>query len=118
MWQAVYHCIITATTVGYGDMYISTENGRLWACFHLMLSVCLLASLISETSMLAAKRQKLIEKADRIQKQCNRDLILSLDKDNNGLDMFEFVTGMLIKLEIVEEEEVQSYIDIFKGLDE
>jgi len=116
--DALYHCIITATTVGYGDIKIATDAGRLWACFHLMLSVCLLAALISEVGALQESRRLMLEKSARIKRQVNRELILSLDKDGNGLDKFEFVIGMLIKLEMVPEEDVQTFIDTFEHLDE
>lgn len=117
LWQAFYHCLITATTVGYGDMFISTEDGRLFACAHLMLSVCLLAALISEVGKVQATRAGMVERVERVRKQLDRDLILSLDKDQNGLDKFEFVTGMLVKLELVPEEEVTSFVELFEFLD-
>lgn len=41
--DAMYHCLVTATTVGYGDISISTEAGKIWATFHILLSVCLYA---------------------------------------------------------------------------
>ena len=37
--QSFYHCIITATTIGYGDVTITTETGRFFACIHILLSV-------------------------------------------------------------------------------
>jgi hypothetical protein len=39
---ALYHCFVTATTVGYGDVSNSTQNGRLWSCFHILISVAML----------------------------------------------------------------------------
>jgi len=117
MWEAFYHCVITATTVGYGDISITTEAGRLFSSCHLILSVCLLAALISEVNTVAQTRASMIEKAERIERQCDRHLILSLDKDQNGLDMFEFVTGMLVKTEVLQEKDVQGFIDIFNQLD-
>ena len=41
-FDALYHCLVTATTVGYGDVAIERQAARLWACFHIILSVALL----------------------------------------------------------------------------
>lgn len=34
--SAFYHCVVTATTVGYGDMSIATDGGKMWACGHIL----------------------------------------------------------------------------------
>lgn len=44
--DALYHCVVTATTVGYGDVKIATDEGKLWACLHILFSVCLLGELV------------------------------------------------------------------------
>ena len=36
---AMYHCLVTATTVGYGDVSLTSTGSRLAACFHIVLSV-------------------------------------------------------------------------------
>ena len=40
--DAMYHCIVTVTTVGYGDQYLATQGGRLFSSFHMLIGVCLL----------------------------------------------------------------------------
>ena len=45
--DGVYHCIVTASTVGYGDVSITTESARLFAVAHIFVSVVLLAELIA-----------------------------------------------------------------------
>ena len=47
----------------------------------------------------------------------NRDLILSLDEDGNGLDKCEFVVGLLVKLEMVDKGNAKSFSDLFDALD-
>ena len=37
--KAFYLCIVTATTVGYGDVSLTSTGSRLAACFHIVLSV-------------------------------------------------------------------------------
>ena len=36
---ALYHCFVTASTVGYGDVAITTPEARLFACLHIVVSV-------------------------------------------------------------------------------
>ena len=40
---ALYHCFITATTVGYGDAKLTTQSAKLFACVHIVVSVSWLA---------------------------------------------------------------------------
>jgi heme A synthase len=36
--RAWYHCMTTFTTVGYGDVSIQTDTGKLVAIFHILFS--------------------------------------------------------------------------------
>ena len=36
---AIYHCFVTASTVGYGDVPITSERGMQWATCHIFISV-------------------------------------------------------------------------------
>ena len=44
-------------------------------------------------------------------------MITSLDVDGNGIDRAEYVVGMLLKLELVTEEDVRPFFEEFKQLD-
>ena len=55
---ALYHCIVTATTVGFGDVDNTTQVGRLWGCFHILISVAMLGELISTFDNLRSQRAK------------------------------------------------------------
>ena len=41
---AFYHCMVTATTVGYGDVSIATERGRSVAIVHILTSVAVIVN--------------------------------------------------------------------------
>ena len=45
----MYHCLVTATTVGYGDVTIQTQGGKLWASFHILFSVAMIGETISSS---------------------------------------------------------------------
>ena len=89
---AFYVCIVTATTVGYGDIGVSDEDGpKLFACFHILYSVSSLAALLNTVTELQSERRVMLRKGNLLQRQLDVDLIQSLDKDNNGLDKLEFI---------------------------
>ena len=115
--QAYYHCLVTATTVGYGDVTIATREGKIVAIFHILFSVSLLGSLIGEVFELMKAREDQLKRAEMLKKRLDPELIKSLDKDGAGVDKLEFVTGMLIKLELVNEADVEPYIKQFDTLD-
>uniref|UniRef100_A0A7S4C0C4 EF-hand domain-containing protein n=1 Tax=Chrysotila carterae TaxID=13221 RepID=A0A7S4C0C4_CHRCT len=115
--DAVYHCWITALTVGYGDVYIATQGGRLWACFQILLSTTYIAYLVSKLQSLHGTREQQLKKYDLLQKQLDEQLITSLDKDGNGLNKEEFVLGMLKALEIISDEDTRDFEKQFDKLD-
>merc|ERR1711879_318038 len=68
LFRAFYHCLVTATTVGFGDMTIATQNGRLWASFHMILSVCMLGELIGTLDTLREERTAQLARAKQLQR--------------------------------------------------
>ena len=47
----------------------------------------------------------------------NEEMILSLDKDGDGVDKLEFVLGMLEKLELISEEDYAPFLRQFEEFD-
>jgi len=94
---ALWHCWVTATTVGYGDVSLVTQEARLWCSFHIVVSVSWLAGLVSHVQ---AKREELTfwrQRHRMISKQLDPSLIEELDQLGDGqLSRIEFVCGMLI----------------------
>lgn len=116
---AFYLCIVTATTVGYGDVGVRDEpSRRIFASIHILYSVSSLAALLNTVQVLHAERKIQLRKAMLLQRQLDQDLIASLDKDNNGLDKLEFVVGMLTKLEILHWDDVEPFLAQFDALDQ
>lgn len=115
--RAYYHCMTTFTTVGYGDVSIQTDEGKMVAIFHILFSVSLLGSLISEVSTLYFNRALQLKRAEMLKKRLDPELIKSLDKDGSGVDKCEFVVGMLVKLEMVSSDDVAPYLKQFDALD-
>uniref|UniRef100_A0A7S1QCJ5 EF-hand domain-containing protein n=1 Tax=Alexandrium catenella TaxID=2925 RepID=A0A7S1QCJ5_ALECA len=97
-WDAFYHCLVTMTTVGYGDVQLTTRASRVWAFFHIAMSVSWLAALISEVGDRKKIRRCELLEATMLARQLDKDMITSLDRFGNGVDKVEFVVGMLIEV--------------------
>lgn len=126
--DAFYHCMVTGTTVGYGDISIDTQGGKLWACFHILVSVGLIGELISSVGILAAEREETLKELHQLQRPLDGEFlseILSLanalrprvERDGEGLMEMEFVVCMLLKLQIVTYEQTKPFIKLFRKLD-
>lgn len=75
MDDALYHCFITATTVGYGDMSIVNEEGRQWATLHIAISVSLLGAIIGKVDSLRSERELELKKWRQLQRKLDPELI-------------------------------------------
>mmetsp|Transcript_32772 Transcript_32772/g.89750 ORF Transcript_32772/g.89750 Transcript_32772/m.89750 type:complete len:405 (-) Transcript_32772:225-1439(-) len=126
--DAVWHCLVTATTVGYGDMRIATNGGKWWASFHIIISVSLLGDLIATSDELREERKATLAKVKQLTRpldkkllddlmKCAKELRSDLVRDGLGLTELEFVLGMLIELEIVEWGKVRPFILKFREFD-
>ena len=115
--SAIYHCLVTMLTVGYGDVKIASDGGRMWAFFHIAISVSILAASVRDVSELSKARQEALRKMDMVKGSLDVDLMMSLDKDGDGVNQFEFVIGMLTMLDAVKQEDVDMFVKLFEALD-
>ena len=110
-------CTIAHLRTPHPHPHPQTDNGKVVAIFHILTSVSLLGSLISEIFSLQSKRADILKRAAMLKRRLDPDLITSLDTDGGGVDKTEFVVGMLVKLELVDQKDVEPYLKQFAKLD-
>jgi Ca2+-binding EF-hand superfamily protein len=89
----------------------------MWAFFHIAISVSILAASVRDVSELSKARQEALRKMDMVKGSLDVDLMMSLDKDGDGVNQFEFVIGMLTMLDAVKQEDVDMFVKLFEALD-
>jgi len=118
---ALWYVMVTATTVGYGDVSVSTSNdwGLIWASLHILLSVSLLAALIEDITKQKQERVNLLTQVYQFKKCHEKDTLKSLDLDGSGeLNEQEFVLGMLEKIgKLDHQKDVLPIKMLFDGID-
>ena len=129
--DALYHCVITATTVGYGDMSITTQGGRLWAGFQIFISVVLVGEFITTIGDLQKAREEQLKKAAQLANRLDEQLVPRLmervtelrppharvSASEEGLNELEFVLANLIELQIVSVSDIQPFVKSFREMD-
>lgn len=122
-WGSVYHCWITATTVGYGDLTITKQSTRLLATIHIFLSTAWLLAILERVVILQSQRKRQLQQQEMMARTLDIELLKSLDKDGGGVDKLEFVVGNLITLgvelcgEPMTWADVEPFIKKFEELD-
>jgi len=116
-WTAMYHCFVTATTVGYGDTTPTSTASRLWASLHIMTSVVLLAALFNELQVVQKKRRSQLQQVAELHRKLDPKLLAAFDRNGDGIDRNEFVIGMLLHLKIVHQDDIAPFYAQFNKLD-
>lgn len=94
---SLYHCVVTATTVGYGDVPVMEES-RPFAVIHIGVGVALLGACIAEVPALFDIRSVQIRQLEILQRVLDVEMIKQMDRDGNGVDKLEFCIGILIEI--------------------
>lgn len=110
--------MITGTTVGFGDDSPHKPGVRLAAVFFLPLAVAVLGEFLGRVAgAYVDRKRRLAEKKFFAQSLTLADIKI-MDVDNNGhVDRAEFLAYMLVTLQRVEPEEIDSLLKLFNKLD-
>jgi hypothetical protein len=67
----LWHLLRLSPWRSYGDVYIATNGGRVWACFHIVLSVAMLGEVISSYDELRTERQAVLARVKQVRRAQN-----------------------------------------------
>ena len=102
--KAFYFCVVTMTTVGYGDTALTKRSSRAFAVFYI-ISSCVLVTLA--IGNLAGVRIQIITERKKL-KMLNRKLdfnfIRELDNGESRMDKTTFLVAMLVQQELVDKK--------------
>lgn len=125
--DAFYHCIVTVSTVGYGDMYIVSQAGRLFSSIHMLLGVCLFAEFMRTIDTARSDLKLARQRYTAMTQELNTDLLgrlnalagdlRPLDEDPKGLTELEFVITMLLHMGCIDKLTLQPFLKQFRRLD-
>ncbi|GMN31056.1 hypothetical protein TIFTF001_048068 [Ficus carica] len=114
-----FYCVCsTITTLGYGDKSFSTEGGRVFAVFWILLStLCLAQFFLYIAELRTENRQRELVKWVLTRKVTNVDLEAADLDDNGTVDAAEFVLYKLQEMGKISQDDISLFIDEFDQLD-
>ena len=122
--DAFYHCLVTATTVGYGDMSIASDSGKIWACVQILVSVALLGEIISTLDTLRDDFRQRGRRMEQLHNKMNpnlaENLIATCEKlqdpraqMGDGVTQMQFMVSMLVESGVFDASELDGIRNIF-----
>ena len=89
---------ITMTTVGYGDLNVTSQLGRLLATGHILITVIWIGAIIGHVGNLQQQRERQLRHAEMMKRSLDQSILEEMDRDGNGVDQVEFVAQTLMHL--------------------
>ena len=104
-WQlgdALYYAVISASTVGYGDMAPTTQRGRLVAVVAIPLAVGVMGHWLSCVASYIIQRKQDASMQRRMQRELTMADLDIMDQDCDGtVSQLEFLEFMLVRAPVI-----------------
>ena len=139
----VYHCYVTMTTVGYGDVSVGWSNQMMTiAIVQILVSVSLVTSLIADFKQLGIRRHSDFERLHQLTRRLDPEYIRMLAESSHSahaalgstasscdkrrpddeeahwsLSRFDFVLGTLVLTKVLSWDVVEPIIEQFDRID-
>ena len=116
---SIYYAMATASTVGYGDMSPTFQHTRLLSLLFIPLAVISLGEILSRIAGYFIRRDTIKAEKEFMSRRMTLEDLYEMDTNNSGeVDLFEFVSFMLSKMQKVDMELMNELKDLFESLDE
>jgi len=116
--QAVYFCVVTTTTVGYGDLNMVKDTSRGFSVIYIFVSVVIVSFSIGSLASIHAESLAMKTKIQALTRPLNFQMLRDLDKDKNGVDKAEFLIEMLVQTGVADREnDIEPWLKRFDELD-
>jgi len=116
--DSIYFCVVTSTTVGYGDLTVKGQFSRAFFTVYILLSVLTIGAAVGSLSSIRAEIKAHKKKFQHLARELDLSMIRALDEDNNGVSFDEFLIGMLVQTGVLKsKDEVTVWKKRFDDLD-
>lgn len=118
LFMTIYYGLITASTVGYGDLSPHTQIGRVLAILYIPVAVCLMALFLDSISNAIIESRQLQAEQQLKSKELTLNDLKVMDADGDGtVTKAEFLEFMLVAMDQVEQDVIDHLKDRFDRLD-
>ena len=94
-----------------------TPGFRILSSLQIIVSVFGLAGMLADLQMTSAREDAKERRKSLLEAKLDGDIVMSLDRDGNGVDRIEYVIGMLTKMHVLQWSDVQPFLDQFDQMD-
>ena len=117
-FQALYFCIVTSASVGYGDIIIYEDSSMVFAIFYILTSVVLVTSSIGSFAGLSLQYRAAEKRKKLAMRKLDFEMLNSMDKNGDGISRIEFLSYILVRtLDIDMESDIDPWLRRFDELD-
>uniref|UniRef100_A0A7S3P7I4 EF-hand domain-containing protein n=1 Tax=Amphora coffeiformis TaxID=265554 RepID=A0A7S3P7I4_9STRA len=116
--ESLYWTVITGSTIGFGDDSPKVRGARIASIFFLPLAVGVVGEVLGRVAGVYLDRKQRMAEKTFLQQSLTLSDIKTMDANNDGsVDKAEFLSYMLVTLQRVEKEEIDSLLSLFDKLD-